>query len=271
MRRLGLLLCLALLARAGDDPLVHVYDVADLKENETAWAIVVARLKVAAAGVETRLEKNNLVVVAPSAVQETIAKELRVVRDAFGKLVTLEVRLVKVEGGLGVASVPVDKLDALLKEKRAETITGPCLTCFDGQKANLSVVRQVSYVSDFEVTLDGQGNVTVDPVVSIVADGVMVNFRPLISGQVIRIATEVTVSEVKDQMPEVELPLPLPTAVKIQVPEVKTRSVARLVECAPGAHSVIDVGDGRILLLRAIPARLPANALAFDGQDIELK
>ncbi len=271
MRRLGLLLCLALLARAGDDPLVRVYDVADLKENDTAWAIVVARLKAAAAGVETRLENNALVVVAPAAVQETIAKELSVVRDGFGKLVTLEVRLVKVEGGLGVAFVPVDKIDAFLKEKLAEQVAAPCLTCYNGQRASVSVARQISYVSDFEVTLDGQGNVTADPEVSTVADGVMVDLRPLATGQVVRVATEVTVSEVKNQMPEVELPLPLPTPVKIQVPEVTTRSVARVVECAPGAYSVIDVGGGRVLLLLAIPAQLPARALGFVGQEIELK
>jgi hypothetical protein len=39
----------------------------------------------------------------------------------------------------------------------------------------------------------------------------------------------------------------------VQVPEVTTRSKSRLVECATGAFTVVDLGGAKFLLLRARP------------------
>jgi hypothetical protein len=257
MRRLGLLLCLVLLARADDDPkapALRIYDIADLKQDDASLAAAMTRVKAAADGHEVRLEKNCVVVLAPPAVHEKIAKELAAVRAAFGKLVTMELRIVKVEGGLPAASIPADKVDALLKEKRAEGRRGPTLTCFNGQQASVTVLRQVSYISDFDISVDGQGNVTADPEISTIDDGLTAKLRPFLSGQTIRVAVDLSFVEVSEPIPEVELPIPLATPVKIQVPECKSCSVARLVECAPGAFTVIDLGGGHVVLLLAIPA-----------------
>ncbi len=256
MRRLGLLLCLVLVARAGDDPnVVRIHDCQDLKEDDTLWAVAVARVRAAAQGAKVELQKNSIVVVAPAAVQEKIAKDLSAVREALGTLIHLEVRVLRIEGGVGVASLSPEKLEGLVKEKRAEVLAAPSLVCHNGQNASVSVLKEVSYVSDFDVTLDGQGNVTADPVVMTLSEGVTAKLRPFVSGQTIRVAADVSVTEVKDQIPEIELPLPLPTPVKVQVPESTTRSVRKLLECVPGSYVVIDLGGGQVVLLRATPVR----------------
>jgi len=258
MRRLGLLLCLTLLARAGDDPIVRVYDVADFKAQDVWRAVAMTRVNAAAAGAEVRAEKDSLVVAAPAATHEKIAKELTSLREALGVVVTLDLKLAKLEGGTGVASVPAQEIEAFLKEKRAERLACPSITLWNGQRGSLSVLRQVSYVGDFELSVDGQGNVTADPAVSTLDDGVRANLRPFAVGPSIRVAVDVAISEVKEQMSEVELPLPLATPVKVQVPETTTRSVARLVECKTDAFAVIDLGGGLVLFLRAILGKADA-------------
>ncbi len=271
MRRLGLLLCLTLLARAGEDPIVRVYDVADLKAQEVWWAVAMARVKAAAAGVQIREEQDTLVVAAPAAIHEKIAKELTSLREALGVVVTLDLKLAKLEGGTGVASVPAEEIEAFLKDKRAERLACPSITLWNGQRGSLSVLRQVSCVGDFELDVDGQGNVIADPIVSTLDHGIRANLRPFAVGQSIHVAVDASVFEVKEPMAEVELPLPLAAPVKVQVPETTTRSVARLVECKTDAFAVIDLGGGVVLFLRAIlgkadclPGVPPRGALAIE-------
>jgi Bacterial type II and III secretion system protein len=272
MRRLGLLLCLVLSARAGDEPLVRIHDVADLKADDTWYALAMIKAKAAAKGGEVRPQGRCILVVGPAAVQEKVAKELTAIRESLGKAVDMELRFVKVEGGLGVPSVSAEKVDELLRERKAETLAGPRLTCFNGQRASVSVARKVSYVSDFTFATDKQGNVTADPVVDTLPDGITVNLRPFIAGQAVRIAADVTVAEVGDQMREIELPLPLPQPVKIQVPEATSRSVRTLLDCAPGEYAVLDLGGGRVVLIRATAMALkdlPGDE--FPGEEVQLK
>jgi hypothetical protein len=259
MRRLGLLLCLVLSARAGDEPLVRVYDLADLRAYDRWFALAMANVKAAAKGADVALHADTIVVNASAAVQEKVAEELDAIRRAFGILVTMEVRFVKAEGGLGVAALPVGRLDALLQERKAELTMGPTLTCYNGQQASLSAVRQVTYVSDFTFSSDEEGNVTADPVVETLPHGISAKLRPFASGGKVRVAAEVAVAEVGAEIPEIELPFPVPTPVRIQVPETRTRSVAKLVDCAPGEYAVLDLGGGQAVLIRAI---LAADAAA---------
>jgi hypothetical protein len=197
------------------------------------------------------------VVNAPAAVHQKVAKELAAVREAWGMLVRVELRIVKIEGGIPDASVPGDKIDALLKEKRAESLGRPDLFCFNGQQGSVEVAKEVSYVSDFDISVDEQGAVTADPEISTIVAGLKVTVRPIASGRMVRAAVDVSVTDVADPIKEVELPIPVATPVKIQVPERKTRFVSRLVECAAGAFAVVDVGDGNVVLLRATPVPAP--------------
>ncbi len=270
MRTLGLLLCLFLSARAGDEPVVRVFDVADLKAYDTWFELAMAKVKAATKGAEVAAEGNTIVVKAPAAVQEKVGEELGEIRKAFGILVTMEVRFVKVEGGLGIASVPAGKLDALLKERKAKGFARPTLTCYNGQQGTVSAVRQVSYVSDFAFTSDEEGNMTGDPVVEELSHGVTAKLRPFVSGPRVRVSAQVTVAEVGAEIPEIELPFPVPAPVKIQVPEVTTRSVAKLMDCAPGEYAVLDLGGGHAVLIRAIVAA-DAEDVGLPGQEVQSK
>lgn len=265
MRRLGPLLCLVLSARAGDEPLVRVYDVADLKAYDMWFALAMAKVKAAAKGQVVAAHGDTIVVNASAAVQEKVAEGLGAIRKAFGILVTMEVRFVKAEGGLGVAAFPVGKLDALLQERKAELTAGPTLTCYNGQQASLSTVRQVTCVSDFTFSSDEEGKVTADPVVETMSHGISARLRPFASGGKVRVAAEVTIAEVGAEVPEIDLPFPLPTPVKIQVAETRTRSVGKLVDCVPGEYAVLDLGGGQAVLIRAILAADAAGATEEAG------
>jgi hypothetical protein len=97
----------------------------------------------------------------------------------------------------------------------------------------------------------------------------------------VRVVAEVTVMEVSEQMPEVELPLPLAVPARIQVPEGTTRSVTKVIDCAPGEYAVLDLGGGHVVLIQATATALDAEETAkavkqaageeFPGQEIELK
>lgn len=252
-------------ASAGDEPLVRVHDLADLKAYDMWFALAMAKVKAAAKGADVLAHGDTLVVIASAAVQEKVAEELGAIRKAFGILVTMEVRFVKAEGDLGVATVPVGKLDALLQERKAELTRGPTLTCYNGQQASLSAVRLVTYVSDFAFSSDEEGNVTADPLVETLPHGISAKLRPFASGGKVRVAAEVTMVEVGAEIPEIELPFPLPTPVKIQVPETRTRSVTEIVDCAPGEYAVLDLGGGQAVLIRAILAADAAGSTEEAG------
>lgn len=271
MRRLGLLLCLVLSARAGDEPLIRVYDLADLKAYDVWFAIAMAKVKAAAKGADVAGHGDTIVVNAPAAMQEKVAEELGAIRKALGILVTMEVRFVRAEGGLGVSTLPAEKLDALLAERKAELIAGPTLTCHNGQQASLSVVREVTCVSDFVFSSDEEGNVTGDPVVETLPHGVSAKLRPFAAGGKVRIAAEVTMVEVGEAIPEIELPFPVPTPVKIQVPEARTRTVAKLVDCPAGEYAVLDLGGRDAVLIRAILAASAEGAMGQPGEEAASK
>lgn len=252
MRRLGLLLCLGLVARAGDENVIQLYDLADLKEiDEAWWAVAISRARSAAQGGNVALKEKVLVVSAPPAVQEKVGKEIAEVRKAFEHVVVLDVRVARIEGGAGGAAVPLDRIDAFLKEKGATDLSKPTLVCWNGQAASLEVTREISYVSDFDVALDGVGDVTADPVVSTIRDGLSAKLRPIAHGQGVRVVAELSVTDVAAPMPEVELPYPLGNPLKVQAPESTTCSVTRLVECSPDAFTVVAVGGPWVVLLRA--------------------
>jgi hypothetical protein len=252
MRRVGLLLLLAMAARAGDEPVVQIYDVTDLvDEGGDLWlGAALSRAQAAAKGMSVEVKEKRLVVTAPQGVQEAVRKEILAVRDAFGTEVLLDVVVLKIEGRLGVGSVPVENLDALVKEKNAVMLAGPTVKVRNGQKASVSVVREVSYVGDFKVVIDDNGVVTADPVVEKVGDGIVADFHPMVAGQVVRVAAEVSVTDV-GQLAESELEAPFPTPLKIQVPECTTRTVRKLIECSPAAYTVIELGPGSAALVRA--------------------
>ena len=61
-----------------------------------------------------------------------------------------------------------------------DLITAPRISVYDGQRANVSVLNQHSYISDFTVVKTDRGQIA-NPWVQVIKEGVMVDMRPTLS------------------------------------------------------------------------------------------
>jgi len=71
-------------------------------------------------------------------------------------------------------------LRATEKSSRVRELTAPSLTVYNTQRANLTVVNQISFVQDFDVEV-AQTSFIADPVIGVVQDGLTLDVRPTVS------------------------------------------------------------------------------------------
>ncbi len=89
-------------------------------------------------------------------------------------------------GGLSFQTTYLDDteieviLRAVEKSERVQQITAPRITVYNTQRANVSVLNQVSYVQDYEVEIAQASNIA-NPVVQTILDGVVLDVRPVVS------------------------------------------------------------------------------------------
>ncbi len=89
-------------------------------------------------------------------------------------------------GGLSFQTTYLDDteieviLRAVEKSERVQQITAPRITVYNTQRANVSVLNQVSYVQDYEVEIAQASNIA-NPVIQTIQDGVVLDVRPVVS------------------------------------------------------------------------------------------
>jgi len=66
------------------------------------------------------------------------------------------------------------------KDVRVRELTAPSLTVYNTQRANITVVNQISYVQDFDVEV-AQTAFIADPVIGVIQDGLTLDVRPTVS------------------------------------------------------------------------------------------
>ena len=66
------------------------------------------------------------------------------------------------------------------KSVRVRELTAPSLTVYNTQRANLTVVNQISFVQDFDVEV-AQTAFIADPVIGVIQDGLTLDVRPTVS------------------------------------------------------------------------------------------
>jgi Flp pilus assembly secretin CpaC/tetratricopeptide (TPR) repeat protein len=71
-------------------------------------------------------------------------------------------------------------LRATEKTLRMRELTAPSLTVYNTQRANLTVVNQISFVQDFDVEV-AQTAFIADPVIGVIQDGLTLDVRPTVS------------------------------------------------------------------------------------------
>lgn len=127
---------------------------------------------------------------------------------------------------LEVVALDAAALEARQRELKSgaggESIASPRLSLFGGQRGNVVVRNQLSYVRDFDVEVE-RGDVIVDPVVDVVNEGLMIDVTPVLSadGTTLSLDADVSVSNVVRPIRTVELNFERKTPVTLELPEVR--------------------------------------------------
>ncbi|MEW6741122.1 MAG: hypothetical protein AB1486_00035 [Planctomycetota bacterium] len=129
---------------------------------------------------------------------------------------------------------------AVEKSETAYVNDAPSITLFNGQRANITVMNNVTYVRDFEVEI-AQGAVVADPIVDVIRDGTILDVRCVVSADKRFVTMELrpTVAKLLRPIGEFATSLAVGNDVIIQLPELK---VERL-------RTTVTVPDGATLLL----------------------
>ncbi|MCR4315789.1 MAG: hypothetical protein NUW37_05485 [Planctomycetes bacterium] len=149
-------------------------------------------------------------------------------------------------GGFSMQFTYIDdtQLEAILravrKNERVNLVTAPSLAVFNTQRANVTIVNQVSYISDFEVEV-AQAAFMADPVISTVQDGIVLDVRPIISAdrRFITLELRPTVAELVRPIPTITTALGAGNSVRIETPEIKMRKLQSTITIPDGGTIVI--------------------------------
>jgi type II secretory pathway component GspD/PulD (secretin) len=120
-------------------------------------------------------------------------------------------------------------------------VNAPRLTIYNRQRANLSIVNQVSYVKDYDVEV-AQTAFIADPLVDVVQDGLTLDVKPTVSydRKYVQLELQPTVATLLRPIRTFETNLSgLTTPVIIELPEVITRSAATTVTVPDHGYVVI--------------------------------
>ncbi len=149
-------------------------------------------------------------------------------------------------GGLSFQGTLIDDtqleviLRAVEKSDRSTEVVAPRLTAYNGQRANVTVLNQLSYISDFDVEI-AQASQIGDPIVQTLRDGVILDLRPVISADRRFITMELrpTVALLQRPIATFQTTLANGPPVTIQLPELQIQRV----------RTTVTMPDGGTLLL----------------------
>ncbi|MEE9391136.1 MAG: hypothetical protein V3W41_01385 [Planctomycetota bacterium] len=149
-------------------------------------------------------------------------------------------------GGLSFQFAYLDdvQLEAILravqKYERINSVTAPRLLVYNTQRANLTVLNEVSYIKDFDVEI-AQASVIADPIVDKIREGVVLDVRPIVSHdrRFITLELRPTVATLVRPIRRFTTNLAVGSAVTIQLPELRKQQV----------NTTVVMPDGGTLLL----------------------
>ena len=158
--------------------------------------------------------------------------------------------LMRTTGGLGLQFTIFEAnnqqfnlvMHALEKRRNAQIMQAPRLSAFNTQRANVTVINQVSYIRDFSVQTALSAAVA-DPIVDTISDGFVLDIRPTVSNdrRFVTIELQPTIATLLRPIPEFTTTLggPGSTPVTIQLPELILQSVQTTVMCPDGGLVVV--------------------------------
>lgn len=172
------------------------------------------------------------------------------------RLVALEVRFAEPTrpGQLAIAETRLlDPVEEAALEGKVRTVSAPRLTCYDGQRANISILERLEYVKTF----DADRKV----VTGTVQTGLVLGALPRIVGK--SVTLELRLVETKLKRPVVKLAT---SDGEIEMPELIKRETGLTLKLEDGGHAALAlkrVGDSPPLMLA-----LHARIVKLDPQEI---
>ena len=158
-------------------------------------------------------------------------------------------------------------LRAVEKSERIQEITAPRITVYNTQRANVSVLNQISYVQDYEVEIAQASNIA-NPVIQTIQEGVVLDVRPVVSAdrRFIQLELRPTVATVVRPIGEFTTnlasgPIGANAPVTLQIPELRVSKVRTTVTMPDGGTLLIggmkfyekDVRESGVPILSKIP------------------
>jgi hypothetical protein len=165
-------------------------------------------------------------------------------------------------------------LAAVEKSKGVELVTAPRITTYDAQRANISVLNQLSYIQDYDVEVGMGGSRIADPIVGTVQEGVVVESLPTVSADRKYVTIELNVTSSNVLKPIKEFKTKLATGdkeVTIQIPEVRVLKSRQSLTVPDDGYALLnlDAGGGenddrRLLVLVHATVLPPASLVPSD-------
>ena len=165
-------------------------------------------------------------------------------------------------GGLSVEYTFLDDteveaiLRAVSKQERSEQIEAPRLLIYNNTRASMFFVRNISYISDFEVEI-AQAAAVANPVIGTVQDGIALDVRPVTDSDL-----EFITMELRPTVLALQLPIPTFTTtlgvgqpISIQLPEVTLQQVRTCVTLPDGGTMML--GGMRLVERQNIVSGVP--------------
>jgi len=131
-------------------------------------------------------------------------------------------------------------LRAVSKQERSEQIDAPRLLVYNNARANMSHLRQLSYIKDFDVEI-AQAAAVANPIIGTVYDGVSLDVRPVVDSDLKFITMELRPSVVTLQtpIPTFTTTLGVGQPISIQLPEVTLQRVRTTVTMPDGGTMML--------------------------------
>ncbi len=144
-------------------------------------------------------------------------------------------------GGLSFQGTLIDDtqleviLRAVEKSDRSTLVVAPRLTAYNGQRANVTVLNQISYISDFDVEIAQAAQIG-DPIVQTLRDGVILDLRPVVTADRRFITMELrpTIALLQRPIRTFQTTLANGPPVTIQLPELRIQRVRTTVTMPDG-------------------------------------
>jgi type II secretory pathway component GspD/PulD (secretin) len=127
------------------------------------------------------------------------------------------------------------------KHRNARVMNAPSLTVFNTQRANITLVNQLSFIQDFDVEV-AQTAFIADPIVGIVQDGLTLDVRPTVSNdrRYVTLELQPTVATLLRPIPTFTTSLgAFTTPVTIQIPEITIQKSQTTVRVPDGGTVMI--------------------------------